>query len=257
MLLSDFPVNLAVDEKILLECEKVREIITTALSLRNQAQIKVKQPIKTLYIESDLQDLCKDFEQIIKNELNVKEIEYLPNFDSLCTRVLHLNFKTAGAKLKNRVNEAKEFISKLTPEQTNEILTKLDVNEAVKLGDFDVDFEKNMFDITNVFNDNIKADVETINVAIDTSLSAELEKEGILRELLRSLQVARKDAGFDVADRIFVDLSSADDYMQSIIDDEKSTIEKETLSQMTLLSDCDLSREFDLRGYKVTAKLKR
>ena len=255
--LSDFPVDLAVDEKVLLECDKVREIITIALSLRNQAQIKVKQPIKTLYIESNLQNICKDFEQIIKNELNVKSIEYVPNFDSLCTRVLRLNFKIAGAKLKNRVNEAKEYIANLSNEQTHDILAKLDANEIVKLSNFDVEFEKNMFDIVSVFNDNIKADTETIGVAIDTSLSAELEREGILRELLRSLQVARKDAGFDVADRITIDLSSDDEYMQSIIDDEKTTIEKETLSQLAPLVNADLTRNIDIRGYTVSAKLRK
>lgn len=257
VLLSDYPTDLAVDNTILDDCAKVRETITIALSLRNRAQIKVKQPIKTVYLDADVQDVCKNFEHIIKNELNVKEIVYLQSFDSLCTRALHLNFKTAGAKLKNRVNEAKEFIAKLTVEEVANILAELDKGNAVKLGDFNVEFTSDMFEIANVFSENIKAEVESIKVAIDVSLNAELEKEGILRELLRSIQVMRKDAGYDVADRIYAQLQSEDDYIQGIIDDERETIEKETLSTFKSLLEFDLVREFTIREYQVTAKLKK
>lgn len=257
VLLSDFPKDLPSDINILDECEKVRNIITIALSLRNQAQIKVKQPLKTLYVESKYENICKTFENVIKSELNVKEIVYLPDFSSLTKEKLHINFKNAGAKLKNRVNDAKAYIESLPLEKSQEILNEIRQNGSAKLGDFDVDFDEKMFDIEEIYHDNILANTEQISVAIDIKKTEELEREGILREILRALQIMRKDAGYDVADRVKIDISSCDELISDIIDSECEYVEKETLSQMTKLEKCDLERELTIRGKTIKAKILR
>ena len=255
--LSDFPKNLHVENAILEESEKVRDIITNALSLRNQAQIKVKQPLKTLYIDSEYQQVCKSFEDVIKSELNVKEIVYLNDFNTLCKEKLHINFKVAGAKLKNRINDAKNFVENLDLDECELILNDIRQNGSKNLGDFDVAFELDMFDIEKVFNENIVATLEDIKVAIDISTSEELEKEGILREILRGLQIMRKDAGYDVADRVILDLTTTDDLLSEIIEEEKENIQNETLSTITKLDNFDLERELNIRDRKLNVKISK
>ncbi len=257
VLLSDFPTELNVDQTILDESSKVREIITIALSLRNQAQIKVKQPIKTLYIDDKYRDICETYSDVIKNELNIKEIVYLNDFDTLCSPKLHINFKTAGAKLKNRINDAKNFVNALSKEETSKILSELKNSGKVHLGDFEVDFTLDMFDIEQIFNDNIVADTSNIKVALDISQTEELEREGILRELLRNLQVLRKEAGYDVADRVRIELNSDSDIMNDIISSQKEYIEKETLSELVTLDDCDLTKDITIKNMNINAKIKK
>ena len=257
VLLSDFPVGLPVDNEILDECDKVREIITIALSLRNQAQIKVKQPIKTLYIDSSYKDICKKFENVIINELNVKEIVYLDDFSTLCYQKLHLNFKNAGAKLKNKVNEAKNYINSLSTEQTEQLINELNTKGFVNISGFEVEFTNDFFDRENIFFDNILANVEGIKVAIDISQSEELEREGILRELLRNLQVLRKETNYDVADRVYIELYSDDEVMNDIINNNKDFIESETLSKICMIDKPDAERKLAIREKYVDVKIKK
>ncbi len=257
VLLSDFPVDLPVDNEILDECDKVREIITIALSLRNQAQIKVKQPIKTLYIDSSYKDICKKFENVIINELNVKEIVYLDDFSTLCYQKLHLNFKNAGAKLKNKVNEAKNYINSLSTEQTEQLINELNTKGFVNISGFEVEFTNDFFDRENIFFDNILANVEGIKVAIDISQSEELEREGILRELLRNLQVLRKETNYDVADRVYIELYSDDEIMNDIINNNKNFIESETLSKICKIDKPDAERKLVIREKYVDVKIKK
>ena len=257
VLLSDFPTDLPVCQSILDECNKVREIITIALSLRNQAQIKVKQPVKTLYVDKAFSEICNTYADVIKNELNVKEIVYLNDFDTLCYPKLHINFKNAGAKLKSSINDAKNYVQGLSKEETTSILKQIKECGQVKLANFDVDFTLDMFDIEQIFNENIVADITNIKVALDISQTKELEMEGILREMLRNLQVLRKDAGYDVADRVVIDLSSNDELINEIIDNQSEFIEKETLSKLQNLENFDMEREFTIKDMKILAKIKR
>ena len=81
--------------------------------------------------------------------------------------------------------------------------------------------------------------------------------EGILREMLRNLQVLRKDAGYDVADRVVIDLSSNDELINEIIDSQSEFIEKETLSKLQNLENFDMEREFTIKDMKILAKIKR
>ena len=257
VLLSDFPVNLEVDKAILDECNKVREIITIALSLRNQAQIKVKQPIQTLYVDKAYKDICDKYDKIIKNELNIKEIQYLDDFNLLCTPKLSINFKTAGAKLKNRINEAKDYINNLSINETKDILNNMQNGKAVKLSNFEVDFNLDMFNVEHVFNDNIVANIENIKVALDISQSDALEREGILRELLRNLQVMRKEAGYEVSDRVKIDLSTNSQVLNEIVEKEKEFIQNETLSTIISLDNYDLCKELNIKDMKLNVKIQK
>ena len=163
----------------------------------------------------------------------------------------------AGAKLKNRINDAKNFVENLDLDECELILNDIRQNGSKNLGDFDVAFELDMFDIEKVFNENIVATLEDIKVAIDISTSEELEKEGILREILRGLQIMRKDAGYDVADRVILDLTTTDDLLSEIIEEEKENIQNETLSTITKLDNFDLERELNIRDRKLNVKISK
>jgi isoleucyl-tRNA synthetase len=115
--LSDFPKAGAIDEAILKNVEKVRAVITQALKLRNDRNIKVKQPLPMLYLGRELETVCAPYFDVIKDELNIKEIVYLADFGSLSTEYLSLNFQIAGKNLKSDLNRVKKLCENLTEEE--------------------------------------------------------------------------------------------------------------------------------------------
>jgi len=115
--LSDYPTPVAEyeDGEILKEVEEMRKVIGLGLMLRNEKQLKVRQPLNKLYIssEKDIENSINDFENIIKEELNIKNIELLKDEAVLNDEYLMVNFKVAGRLLKEKIQSFKEKIEKL------------------------------------------------------------------------------------------------------------------------------------------------
>ena len=258
--LSAFPKQINYGfEDLLSQTQKVRDIIYLAQKLRAEHQIKVKQPLlkMLLKVSDDYIPAVENFKQIIMDEINVKEVEFVKEDDKFNEQSLVLNFRKAGAVLKGDVNKLKQVLLDMDAETMKKyvdaVINKQDVIiEGFPTLSYDM-FEikltpKKEFAIANLGNNLVVLDIE---------LTPELVKEGILREFIRELQVARKDAGLNIDDRIILNLSTQSLYLQNMIDKNIETINAEVLCTSNQSIQDGYQKEIEIDNEIVIIKIKK
>ena len=256
--LSEFPKESSYDQKLLDETDQVRNIVTLALRIKNENNLKLTQPLRKLYLCGFKHLSLDEYEGILKDELNVKDIEYLDNKDLLCTPYLTLDFKTAGMTYKEKVNHVKELLLNLNDDEMKELYTKYSENKEMVLGDM-----KLVHDTLKVlykYNEGIKVAEENDKlVALDTTINDKLYEEFMYRKLLRQCQVARKEANYDVVDRIKLSVIVEDEEVKNMLNNYKEQIAQETLSSLSFekLDNPDYEKNFELLDYNVLLQLKK
>ncbi len=229
LFLSDYPTpsDYEIDLSILKTTEYVRDIITAALKLRNENNIKVRQPLSTLYL-LDKVDLSA-YEDIIKSELNIKNIEYLTDITKLKEEYLTLNFKEAGQVLKSNVNKVKELL--INVEDMSNLVSKYKNEKDIIIPGYEEELSFKIFNLEYKELDTVALfEEENLKLGLDMTITEQLKKEGVLREIIRNCQVFRKDVGFNVEDRISIYFTTDDKYINDLILEFKGTIESELLA---------------------------
>lgn len=227
--LSDFPELLPYDKEILKEVEKVRAVITQALKLRNEKNLKVRQPISYLYLDKIFRDVLS-YEEVIKEELNVKNIICLENFSEIQDEYIALNFSIAGRKLKGDLNKVKEICEGLGLVHHSLILKDLKSGNPVNLPGYDHPIDTDCFNILVKEKENIAIDKDEGLIAINTEITEALKREGIYREILRNCQLMRKEADCDVCERITLSFKTNSIIIRSTLQQYKDDIDKEALA---------------------------
>ena len=163
-----------------------------ALRIKNENNLKLTQPLSKLYLCGFKHISLDEYDQILKDELNVKDIEYLDKKDSLCIPYLTLDFKVAGMTYKEKVNHVKELLLSLNDEEMKELYNKYSNNEEMVLGDM-----KLMHDTLKVeykYNDGIKVAEENDKlVALDITI-ADIQ---FPHQLLRRHHLQKVQSGCD------------------------------------------------------------
>ena len=213
--LAKFPV--ADESKIDLEQELrmqlAQQVTSMILSLRKKEQIVVKQPLQRIAIPAtDIaqQQRITAMKQLILNEVNVKELEFV-EAKGMITKQVKCNFRTMGkkfGKLMKSVNAAvlamsQDQIAQL--ETDGHLLLTLETGENVTVDLEDVEIYSQDVPGWSVANEG------TLTVALDLTITEDLRLEGVARELIRSIQTLRKDSGFEITDRIRVTIPQSDD----------------------------------------------
>lgn len=210
VMLANYPTPLKIKSKLnLLEpVNFVKKVISLGLALRAENQIAIKQPLSKVYIKTNQIDTVTMFSAIIQEQLNVKQIELVTDDNKFNVAYLTVNFKKAGAILKNRVQELKQTLQ--NNKHMADLVAAFDAEEKIILDGFDpltCDlFERKLaprkgFVITTL---------DHVTVVLDTTITDELMLEGIARELLRSIQLERMNQKMNITDKIIVDLKTAD-----------------------------------------------
>lgn len=231
--LSNFPAfHGDIERGILSDTRAVRELISTALKLRNEKQIKIKQPLSVMYIKGNkLKNAVLSMFDIIKDELNVKSIVFLDNFDELYNKRLSLNFKTAGRVLKEDLQHVKGTLTMLMQDKMNICVEAFEKNLPVHIPGYNKLLSSELFTLETSFKNNfVITENNEFSVALDIALDEKLIYEGLYRELLRHCQVLRKEAGFNVEERIKLAISSESDEVNAILIKYYDEIVTETLA---------------------------
>ncbi|NNM68205.1 MAG: isoleucine--tRNA ligase [Spirochaetales bacterium] len=184
--------------------EVSRRTVSMGRALRNTHNLKTRQPLKAVYLvtrDPAEKAVLREMEDLIREELNVKEVVFQDNEESLVEYSAKANFKVLGKVLGPAMKAASERIEALAPD---EILTLLDG------ASLHLDVEGRSVELTQesvLVNRREKANLKVINegsltLALDSEISQELKLEGHIRDLIRSVQNARKETGFDVSDRV-------------------------------------------------------
>ena len=254
--LAGFPKPGEIDRELLNDTAAARDIIATALKLRNERQIKVRQPLSALYLHESLRDELAPYLAVIRDELNIKDIVFLPDTSSLEDNYLQLNFKVAGRALKGDLQKVKGLIDGLDDAQMAAATAQCKAGEAVSIPGYDTPVEAGLFNILAKTKPHIAAHItekpEEL-VAIDATITDELRAEGLYRDLLRNCQVLRREAGFRVDDRVRICVTAAAPELQAIVDAYRADLERETLSVFAPSDSYVLEKDVEIGDY--TAKL--
>ncbi|AIN73152.1 isoleucine--tRNA ligase [Flavobacterium psychrophilum] len=238
--LAEFPkqVENFVDKSLESRMQKAQTISSLVLSLRKKEMIKVRQPLQKIMIpvlDNGFKAEIEAVSDLIMAEVNVKEIQLLDDASGILVKQIKPNFKALGPRFgKDMGLIAKEIqgftaaqISQLDKEGTLDIVIS---GKEITLSAEDVEIASQDIEGWLVANSG------GITVALDITISDELRKEGIARELVNRIQNLRKDSGYDVTDKITVSVEKNDKINQAILDNQ-DYIKSETLTKELILLD--------------------
>ncbi len=210
--LANFPVFDAsyVDKSLERKMENAQTISSLVLSLRAKEKIKVRQPLQKIMIPVDSNQQKKEIlavSDLIKHEVNIKEIEILTDASDILVKQIKPNFKTLGPRFGKDMKQIANKINSLTADDIKTIEQKgtLDVDCNGKI----IILERTDVEITSQDIEGwLVANEGAITVALDVTINDELREEGIARELVNRIQNLRKDSGLEVTDRINVEIKN-------------------------------------------------
>ncbi len=238
--LADFPVFEAsyIDKSLERKMEDAQTISSLVLSLRAKEKIKVRQPLQKIMIpveNAEQKTSILAVANLIKHEVNIKEIVLLEDASDILVKQIKPNFKTLGPKFGKEM----KFIANCIRNFTKEDILKIESEGkmSIELDGKMINLELSDVDISSKDIEGwLVANEGSITVALDVTISEELRKEGIARELINRIQNARKDSGLDVTDRIKLTILKSEDLEESI-NKNKEYIKSETLTNELVFVD--------------------
>ena len=225
---NDLEINTSLQNKI----RKAQTICSLVLSLRKKEKIKVRQPLSKVMIpfSSELEKKeINDISELIKSEVNVKEIELIGNSSGILIKKAKPNFKTLGPKLGKKLSKVITRINQLND---------LDIEKIESGSSIIVDIEGDELVLEPTDIEIVSEDIEGwlvasekgITVALDITLNERLINEGICRELVNKIQTLRKDSGLQVTDKIILKIQK-DNIIEKAIFENQNYILNETLAE--------------------------
>ncbi|MCL5127393.1 isoleucine--tRNA ligase [Algibacter sp. L4_22] len=231
--LSEFPVFDAnfVDKSLENKMESAQIISSLVLSLRAKEKIKVRQPLQKIMIPIDSESQKNEIlavADLIKSEVNVKEIEVLEDASDILVKQIKPNFKVLGPRFGKDMKAIAQLVNNFTASDIKNIeqngILDIEVNgKSITLERTDVEITSQDIEGWLVANEG------SLTVALDVTISEELRKEGIARELINRIQNLRKDSGFEVTDRINVTFQK-DEHIVKAVEANIAYIKSETLT---------------------------
>ena len=225
---NDLEINTSLQNKI----RKAQTICSLVLSLRKKEKIKVRQPLSKVMIpfstELEKKEI-NDISELIKSEVNVKEIELIGNSSGILIKKAKPNFKTLGPKLGKKLSKVITRINQLNDldiekiESGSSIIVDIDGDELV-LEPTDIEI------VSEDIEGWLVASEKGITVALDITLNERLINEGICRELVNKIQTLRKDSGLQVTDKIILKIQK-DNIIEKAIFENQNYILNETLAE--------------------------
>ncbi|HEX5151864.1 MAG TPA: isoleucine--tRNA ligase [Parafilimonas sp.] len=205
---TDFPaaneglINNALEERMQL----AQDVSSLILSLRKKVNIKVRQPLRKALIpvlNPQMKIQLQKVEDLIKTEVNIKEIELVTEEDNIIHKKVKPNFKLLGAKLGPAMKEAAGVISNLGQAQISDLEKTGSIEIELKTGKFSISANEVEIMAEDIPGWSV-ASKGNLTVALDIEVSKDLEMEGDAREFVNRVQNIRKDKGFELTDRIFI-----------------------------------------------------
>lgn len=238
--LSDFPKSDArfVDASLERKMENAQIISSLVLSLRAKEKIKVRQPLQKIMIpvENDQQkEEILAVSDLIKHEVNIKEIQILEDASDILIKQIKPNFKVLGPKFGKEMRFIATEVQQFTKEDINKI--EKQGNISIEINGKEITLEREDVEISSKDIEGwLVANEGGLTVALDVTITADLRKEGVARELVNRIQNARKDAGLEVTDKIRLTVLNFEN-LQQAIKENKAHIMSETLTQELIFVD--------------------
>jgi isoleucyl-tRNA synthetase len=260
--MSDYPVadDSLIDTQLEGQMDLVEQIVSLGRAARSRKNLKVRQPLRRILValpQGSKRDQVAEYFGIIKDELNIKAVEFSDELDKYVTYSAKLNFKIAGPKLGGDVKQAAALITQLESGAIRTFDKKKEMElsfggKKVTLAAEDVDVIKNEKDGYAVESDG------PVTIALDTQLDDDLIGEGFARELVNKIQNMRKSSGFEVTDHIAVRLHSSD-RLRAAAGKHDEFIRRETLARSLEFTDTPVNdgTEWNINGESTAIAVKK
>ena len=256
--LCDFPVanEAYIDKELEANMDEVLRIVVVGRACRNAANIKNRQPIGKMYVKAEA-ELSDFYKEIIEDELNVKEVEFTNDVRAYSSYSFKPQLKTVGPKYGRLLGKIKQALS--------EVDGNTAMDELNEKGQLTFNFDGETVELTK---DDLLIEIAQtegfesgndgdITVVLDTNLTPELVEEGFMREIISKIQTMRKEAGFEVMDKITV-YSDGNDKIAELISKNEDTVKNDVLATEIVTGKIDgYSKEWNINGENVTFGVKK
>jgi isoleucyl-tRNA synthetase len=232
--LAKFPIFVEnfVNKKLERKMQKAQTISSLVLSLRKKEMIKVRQPLQRVMIpvlDANQREEIEAISDLIKAEVNVKEIELLDDASGILVKQIKPNFKALGPRFGKDMGLISKEIQSFTPDQINQL--DRDGELAIVISGKPITLSLSDVEISSQDIEGwLVAHADGLTVALDITLSEELIQEGIARELVNRIQNIRKDSGFEVTDKIHLVLQQ-NAQLEAAVQANEMYIKSETLTE--------------------------
>lgn len=248
--LADFPkANLAfIQPKIEEKMDLVRDLISLGRNAREEAKIKVRQPIQKVILDGRNADIIGNLTALILEELNVKEVVYEENLSDFMNFTLLPNYKVAGPIFGANIKAYAQALQELSVSEIMALQNGDRIDLSVAGNDYPI--SNDMVVIRIVAKEGFNAQMMNNQfIILDTELTPSLINEGIARELISKVQNLRKTKDFDVADRIVLYYDGDEEFKEALMEFQEF-VKQETLAT-TLTERSGLNETYDLNGHEV------
>jgi isoleucyl-tRNA synthetase len=258
--LADFPVYNAewVDKTLEERMQLAQEISSMVLSLRKKVGIKVRQPLQEIKIpvSAETRDKIASVSDIITNETNVKEINFLSPSEIFVTRKVKPNFKALGPKCGKLMKQVAETLQALSQQEI--AVFEEDKKYSIEISGQSIEVE--LSDVEFISEDIpgwLVANDGSLTVALDITITDELRKEGIAREFVNRIQNIRKSNGYEITDRIVISIENREEIADAV-SEYSAYIAAQTLANtVELTKDPEPATDLDFEDFVVRVAVKK
>ena len=256
--LCDFPEvdEKRIDKKLEDDMEDLLEVVVMGRACRNASNIKNRQPIGNMYIKADF-ELSQFYVDIIADELNVKNVTFTDDVRDFSSYSFKPQLKTVGPKFGKQLGEIRNALSSL---DGNAAMDEVNATGALKLtlpsGEVVLEKDDLLIDIAQTEGYVSESD-NKITVVLDTKLTPELLEEGFVREIISKVQTMRKEAGFEVMDKITV-FAKDNEKVINILNANADEIKSEVLATDIVTGSTDgYEKSWNINGEEVVMAVKK
>ena len=256
--LCDYPeVNEAwIDKQLEADMEEVLKVVVMGRAARNTANIKNRQPIGQMFVKAP-SPLSEFYIEIIEDELNVKKVTFTDDVRDFTTYTFKPQLKTVGPKYGKQLGNIRKALTEI---DGNEAMDTLKATGSLK---FDFDGAEVVLEEADLLIDMAQKEGyvteadQAVTVVLDANLTPELIEEGFLRELTSKIQTMRKEAGFEVTDRISV-YEEGNDKIADLMKAHEADIKSDVLADAVYVGQMDgYTKEWNINGETVTLGVKK
>ena len=242
---EDKYIDLKLEEKM----DLVRDLITLGRTVRENSKIKIRQPLRRAILDISNKEIIGDLIDLIKEELNIKEIEFVSDMSNYMNISIKPNFKELGPKFGKNIKLVSDILSNLEEKDVKSLASGKEIVISVLGDDYTInsDLVEVRVDVKENYN---AARIYDTYIIIDTNITKELEEEGIAREIISKIQNIRKTQDFNVTDRIVVNYNTNEELVKEAISNYQDVIKRETLSDEVNLTDYK-ENNYDINSYEV------
>ena len=251
---ADYPVfnKDMVQDKIEERMDLVRDLISLGRYVREENKLKVRQPLSEVLIDAKHKSTIGDLTDLIKEELNVKEVTFIEDTNTYMNYSVKPNFKVAGKTLGSKMREFQDKLSTLSIEDINKLNNNENITLKLDNEDFEVTPDLVEVIISSKEGFNVKAEGNNY-VILNTTLTDDLVKECLVRETISKVQQLRKNMDFNITDRINIYLDASSEYKDSIKGFE-DMLKEETLC-VNIIDKDNIKDKININDYEVGIEL--